>query len=237
MENKKQIRMLYVHSFEWKNKDLQKRAGKHPEVGRIYRAVDNDGVLNILFEDKDVELNGIQLDEYKIDHFLFSCDFEEVTEENMTNFNIESEDFIKIHEWTEKDHGDLEFDKVLEGDNENRAFAQIPDLADSYTKLKKADPLLASSIKFVIASIAYMHSNDTPALKFKTDLMCTTAETGRGANVALTLDRLEKYMNSIMDFPPYLVQAVYYMLLEIARITDKNTNGDTKGGQGNIPTA
>ena len=94
--------LLYTDYFEGKRDNTE----GHPFEGRLYRCVYNEdyGYYKVSFYDDgdpniDTDLAGVILKKLEDDNGLQKYKFVEVTEKNITDLDIEPEDYIKLEEW------------------------------------------------------------------------------------------------------------------------------------------
>lgn len=226
---KDKIVILYVENFVWNHLGMAKDFKGHPKVGRVYRALKNEetGIYRLKIDEKlEDDIHGLMLEELEGDFARWSCKFKALeNKDDLADYDIEPEDFRNIQAWMDTNNADLEELRssapIEEYTIEMREV--VPESAnDSIKEIAKYDPMLAESAVWVLELIAASMASDRT--QTTTELSNTLSELGKGANMALSLDRLEKYINASEDFPPYLFQSIYYILLEIARVNSNQIN-------------
>lgn len=223
MASKEQVVVLYVKTFEWLDSKLAEEFNGHPQEGRVYRGLKNKELNTYrlkIDEELGGDLQGLQLDILVGTFKNWICDIEELDEEKLASYDVEAEDFLKIQKWIDKKNADL---RPLMEDGEDEIMMELTELvpiAGSMDTITENDPELADAITWFAAMIA--GSYERPHIETSLDLHTTASEMGKGANMALSLDRIEKYLNAPDDFPPYLAQSAFYHMLEIARLNTKH---------------
>lgn len=223
--SKEETVVLYINSFEWLDEELKKEFKGHPFEGRVYRGLKNlsTGEYKLKIEEElGDELEGILVHELVGEFDRWNCNIELLDEEKLARYDIEAEDFLKIQSWVENKNEDL---KALMGDGvdhielEMTELQELPSIEESIKKIDETDKELTIAITWVLAVISSLHKDGGYNLTMGpvTDL----SDIGKGATMALSLDRIEKYLKMPDDFPPYLAQSIYYQLLEIARVNTK----------------
>lgn len=102
----------YIKHFEYLATDVQEIFNPHPITGHVYQILERDGqyIIHIGESNKpELKLKGIFLGSQlsgEVENKWVS-DIVVITKENMLDFNIPSEDLIKINTWLETDHKDL----------------------------------------------------------------------------------------------------------------------------------
>ena len=224
MANKERIVVLYVKSFTWKDAKLKEEFLGHPQVGRIYRGIKNEetGTYRLKVDESlGSDLQGLQLDELSGKFVKWNCDIEELDEDKLASYDIEVEDYLKIKDWTDTKNIDLK--PLLESSEENDYNEKETTLAEAYPIeqsmkiIEDNDTGVADALIWFAAMVAASYENK-PNIDTAIDIHMLPTEVGKGANMALSLDRINKYLNAPTDFPPYIAQSAFYHMLEIARL-------------------
>lgn len=108
-----EIVLLYTKKFDWKDSDKHKSLGGAPYQGRIYRALKTQGDPNYYIHLElpivpgEPRIEGIRVTSLAYDTPEWSCSFEEINDDNIVDFDINSEDYQKIGKWLENKQQDL----------------------------------------------------------------------------------------------------------------------------------
>jgi hypothetical protein len=114
LENSKNsIVLLYAKKFRWKNDNYSDLTNGQPTQGRVYRAL-KDGINDVYYVSIESDAQEVRprVDGLRISHLLnvtpeWECDFIQLTDDNIVEFDILPEDYKKINDWVSSDHQDF----------------------------------------------------------------------------------------------------------------------------------
>jgi hypothetical protein len=229
---------LFVKDFAYKDKNYEEMMGGHPKVGRIYRALfdQESKIYRVIVEEDDKSeagLAGLMITKLVNDDARWRADMEIFDDESILNYDILSEDFLRLGKWKEVDNADIDYlryeasangveieqeengiTKVIfssEDDSEENFTDNILSLAETDYELAKAVDKTLEGILHYLSSI----SVDYPDL---TQHLSSSKTAGKGVNIGLAVEALSEYINNDPASRGTLNKAVYYLLREMARI-------------------
>lgn len=110
---------IYINSFKYHDKDESKRFFGHPKPGKVYRAekIESQGIYKVPLRSRD-GVGGIVLDpnasEGRDDPGKWEFDISEVTEDNLSQFDISIDDLNIIQEEWIDDYEEREKEEIVE---------------------------------------------------------------------------------------------------------------------------
>jgi hypothetical protein len=113
LEDGSEIVLLYTKNFTWLQRDKESILNGSPSAGRVYRALKTVGDnnyyvhLDLPIVPGEPVIEGIRLTKLKYNTPEWTCDFEEINEDNIVDFDIVAEDYKKIGNWLEIEQQDL----------------------------------------------------------------------------------------------------------------------------------
>jgi hypothetical protein len=229
---------LYIKEFNYKDKNFENMMGGHPKAGRIYRALyDTDSSFyRIILEDEDKgesNMAGIILQNLQSEDPRWSANITVMDDESMINYDIVSEDFIKLARWKEQDNKDIDYLRIdVEGtarietdpangmttihfENEEEGWE---DVTSNLAELSEVDYDLAKATDKAIEGILHFMAQTSEARPDLNYLISNHPVHGKGANISLAVEALADYLNNDPPARGTLNKAVYYLLRELTRI-------------------
>ncbi len=112
LNNGASIVLLYAKQFEWFSDKESKLLGGEPFTGRVYRALkDPNTSAYYVSVDHTIQssprVEGVRLTDLQYKTPEWECNMVEITDDNITDFDISTEDYKKINDWVESDHKDF----------------------------------------------------------------------------------------------------------------------------------
>ncbi len=112
LDNGASIVLLYAKEFQWFSDKESKMLGGEPTSGRVYRALkDPQTSAYYVSIDHGVKtgprVEGVRLSNLKYKTPEWLCDMVEITDDNITDFDISTEDYKKISDWSLTGHQDF----------------------------------------------------------------------------------------------------------------------------------
>lgn len=236
---KEDIVYLYINSFAYKQAKHGKAMGGHPVPGRIYRALYDKETTQyrlLLDEMPPSGMAGLILKDLSGECGNWTAEITKLDDENVLSLEIESEDFEKLARWkeTEEDIDPLRIEHVhqVEQGVDGQIAMQIerPEVEDdhitisdtlgeSLSILVKEDPELAKGLEAALQGIALYITTKTNNAPDLGRVLGNHPLQGSGVNMGLAVDAIDEYMNVGHPFAAgSLSKAVYYLLVELARI-------------------
>lgn len=228
IDDDKTIVYVYIKSFEWHNKNDEKMLKGHPSTGSIYRAIklENKVIpatiyqikIDSLDEDADGVL-GISVNGLSESHSNFTCEIEEVTEDNIIDLEISEDDYRKLGKWMESENDDF-IDLIRKLENPEEQYIKIPqnmlpeafqsqvrdmigNLTDEYRKnavngldeLIDREPLVVEILgDYIQHTLARISKEDQTLLKISNEI-ALHEDMGKGANVYSAMYNIEDYVH------------------------------------------
>lgn len=117
LENGNEIILLYAKNFKWKTKMHEEISDGQPVVGRVYRAL-HDSTNNVFYVKIDApigkeegenktKIQGLRITELKNTTPEWECEFEQLDDDNIIDYDIDPMDYRRINDWVESDHTDF----------------------------------------------------------------------------------------------------------------------------------
>ncbi len=228
---------LYVREFAYKDKRYEEMMGGHPKTGRIYRALyDKDtNMYRVILEEEDKSehgLAGLMLQNLTSEDPRWSADIVVMDDESMIQYDIVSDDFIKLAKWRDEENHDIDYLRLdqgvasIESDPETGmttvVFSEDEEMEEDVTEhlanLSEVDYELAKAVNKTVEGIMHYLAAVTPDNPDFTILASNHRIHGRGVNVGLAIEALSDYLNQEQVSKGTLNKAVYYLLREMARI-------------------
>lgn len=219
LKDGRSIVLLYVKNFQWYNKEDQEVLKGHPYSGRVYRAVKSDDenayYVKIDGDKLEEDVLGIRIVDKAQTTENWTAEIEELNDENITDFDIDENDYLKIGNWLESSHKD--FTDLINKINVNSKAIELPitkdmtkeqilsmvngminnfsdKVTDSIQELSEIDPMQLEAIddylSFVLSEVK---KEDQDMISLSRE-MSLHSKYGKGANLYSAIFHLEQYL-------------------------------------------
>ena len=239
MEDKQResVVYLYVKEFEYKDQKYAEMMNGHPKTGRIYRALHDteNNLYRIILEEEDKNdhgLAGMIIQKLQNDDVRWTSDIVEIDGESLINYDIVSDDFVKLAKWQETENKDIDHLRIDAGEasvHQDPATGitsivfedgeeEYEDITANLADLSEIDFELAKAVDKTVEGIMHYLGSITEGRPDLTTLTTNHERHGKGVNVGLAIEALSDYLNHDPSSKGTLNKAVYYLLREMARI-------------------
>lgn len=253
LEDGSEVVILYTKNFEWRDKSKGTEVGSAPYTGRVYRALKTVGDKNYYVNLEvphvpgKLKVEGIRITNLKYTTPEWICDFVEVDEDNIVDFDIVAEDYQKIGTWLEteqKDFIDRLFNtgidveasiedellgpidgplKVTDYDNIVKAIkgALVPNdnkAMEAIQWISMRDPMGLDAITQLITKYAeFIQKEDLAPHTPLQREVATSEKYGRGANIAYIAKALDEHSRSKTDNQDLIFSMFLPLVFELMR--------------------
>lgn len=187
LKNGDEIVLLYVKHFNWLEKNQGELFNGEPTAGRIYRALKTKTPLAYYIDvqaSQDAipmmpKLGGIRITELSNSDYLWDYSFAELDDDNITDFDIDENDYKKLADWVKTEHEEFvarlmgSVDLVTSENDplfseQDEAQTTLPENIESSIMQKLNDMIGANVVdsqRRIAKNIAYMSFRDPSMLE------------------------------------------------------------------------